>query len=183
MSRLNLAKLFTGLILVLGLHAPVYAQDSGEPRESFFERMFFGGNIGLQFGDLTYVDVSPLVGYRVTDQLAVGIGGTYIYYRYRDFYGEYKTNIYGGRVFGRYYFVEEFFGHVEYEILNLERPDDFTFNKFTRENIASFFVGGGYRQFIGDRAAIELTLLYNLTEEAYSPYQNPIIRIGIVAGF
>jgi hypothetical protein len=174
-------------LFCLGLAAaPASAQDGGDEGgggSDFWDRVFIGGNLGLQFGDLTFVDISPLVGYRVTDQLAVGIGGTYIYYRYRDFYGEFKTNIYGGRLFGRYYFIEELFGHVEYEILNLERPDDFNYNQLRRANITSIFVGGGYRQYIGERAALELMALYNLTEEPYSPYSNPIFRVGIVAGF
>ncbi|MBK9045856.1 MAG: hypothetical protein IPL74_03855 [Bacteroidetes bacterium] len=44
-------------------------------------------------------------------------------------------------------------------------------------------VGGGYAQEIGANASLVLMLLWNLTEEQYSPYQNPIIRIGINAGF
>jgi len=161
------------------------AQDTLRNRRetSFWENVFIGGSLGMQFGDLTFVDVSPLIGYHLTDQLAVGIGGTYIYYRYRDYYGEYKTNIYGGRVFGRYYFIDELFGHAEYEILNLERPDDLNYNQLRRVDISNFFVGGGYRQWLGDRTALELLLLYNLTEEAYSPYVNPIVRVGFVAGF
>jgi hypothetical protein len=180
-TRLQTAAL-AALFLTLAW-LPARSQETEAPGPSFWDRVFFGGSLGLQFGDLTFVDVSPLVGYRVTDQLSAGVGATYIYYRYRDYYGEYKTNIYGGRIFGKYYFVENLFGYTEYEILNLERPDDFQYNKFTRVNLSSFFVGGGYRQWLGDRAALELMILYNLTEEPYSPYTNPVIRLGIVAGF
>lgn len=171
------------LSFILCICNSLRAQDDASTGRPFWDRVFFGGSLGLQFGDLTYVDISPLVGYKITEQLAAGIGGTYIYYRYRDPYGEFKTNIYGGRLFGRYYFIENLFGHVEYEVLSMERPDDLNYNELTRVNIASTFVGGGYRQMLGDNAALELILLYNLTEEAYSPYTNPVIRIGLVAGF
>ena len=30
-------------------------------------RWFFGGGVGVGFGDLTYIEISPFVGYRVTD--------------------------------------------------------------------------------------------------------------------
>ena len=197
MKPLTLRFIGAALLLVFSF-SDVDAQDQGRgggngdgDRPAFWDRIFFGGNLGLQFGDLTFVDISPLIGYKLTDQLAVGIGGTYIYYRSRTQFlingqpqiFEYKTNIYGGRLFTRYYFVENLFGHAEYEILNLEVPDDFIFNKLTRTNITSFFIGGGYRQMLGGRAALELMGLYNLTEEANSPYVNPVIRIGVVAGF
>src|SRR5436190_23959647 len=70
-----------------------------ESHSDFADRLFFGGNIGLQFGTYTYVDVSPLVGYKVTEKFHTGIGATYIYYSVSGGGYDYSTNIYGGRVF------------------------------------------------------------------------------------
>src|SRR5687768_12934957 len=63
-------------------------QDSSKWR-NFVKKLTFGGNFGAQFGQVTFVDVSPLVGYRATDKLTVGIGGTYNFldFRYTDQYG------------------------------------------------------------------------------------------------
>ncbi|MBL0343175.1 MAG: hypothetical protein IPP71_21290 [Bacteroidetes bacterium] len=152
----------------------------------FKDKLFFGGNLGLQFGNLTYVDVSPLIGYKITEKLHAGIGATYIYYRYKDSFGNYETSIYGGRVFGRYYPIDNLFAHVEYEILNLDVPASVpgsNYDVLVRDNISSVLVGGGYVQPIGTNASLMLMVLFNLTEEQYSPYQNPIFRIGINAGF
>lgn len=154
---------------------------SGQDRDnsndkSFSDRVFFGGNLGLQFGTYTFIDVSPLVGYEITEKLSAGVGFTYLYYKDRIY--DYSTNIYGGRVFTRYNIIENFFAHGEYEILNLETFD--LIDK--RMNITNILVGGGYRQHIGGRTYFNLLVLWNINESAYSPYQNPIIRGGISFG-
>lgn len=153
------------------------------------ERLFFGGNLGLQFGSATYIDVSPLLGYKITEKFSAGIGATYIYYDIKEsiYYGNgYETSIYGGRVFGRYLFMENLFAHAETEVLNMEVPEIITGSsnyKLVRDNIVSVMAGGGYAQPIGERSALVMMLLWNFTENQYSPYENPIFRIGFNAGF
>lgn len=149
------------------------------PKERFIDRMFTGGNLGAQFGTITFIDVSPLLGYKITDKLAAGVGATYQYYHYKDKYYDFETNVYGGRVFGRYLFTDYLFGHVEYEYLNLEAFDF----KRRRVDVGSLLAGGGYIQRIGDHAAIVAMILYNFTESVYTPYSNPIIRVGVNIGF
>lgn len=157
-----------------------------ESRPSFGQRLVFGGNFGLQFGTQTIIDISPVIGYKITEQLIGGIGIKYLYYKTEYYINsnlyKYSTNVYGGSVFGRYYITPNLFAHSEYEVLNLEVPDDFGIG-YMRTNITSVLVGGGYSQPLGDHASIGITLLYNLTEDAYSPYQNPILRVGFGFGF
>jgi hypothetical protein len=150
---------------------------------NFRERIFWGGNLGLQFGNLTFIDVSPLVGYRFTDKISAGPGISYMYYRenFRGF-APFSTTIYGGRVFGRYHFRPNMFGHAEYEVLNLEYYSIFT-NGVERANIPSFLVGGGFRQPLGGRLFMNLLALFNLNPHPLSPYSNPVIRMGFGHGF
>lgn len=153
----------------------------------FKDRLFFGGNLGLQFGSSTYIDISPLIGYQITEKLSAGVGATYIYYNIKKsvYYGDYETSIYGGRVFGRYSFMENLFAHAETELLNMEVPEIIigTNNyKLIRDNVVSVLAGGGYAQPIGDRSALLMMLLWNFTENQYSPYENPIFRIGFNVG-
>lgn len=163
-------------------------QETEKPRSPLMDRFFFGGSLGLQFGSATYIDVSPLIGYKLTDRIHVGTGFTYIYYKYKDSYYNYsyETSIYGGRVFGRYYILENLFAHTEVEMLNMEVPAyDLSSQVYTyvRDNITSVMVGGGYAQSLGNTSALYIMVLWNLTEEQYSPYSNPIFRIGFSAGF
>ena len=146
----------------------------------FWDKVFFGGNLGLQFGTVTFIEVSPLMGYRITDKISAGFGITYQYYHYQDRTTDFQTNVYGGRVFGRYMFTDYLFGHVEYEFLNLEAFDFYPQRR--RVDVESLLAGGGYMQRIGNNSAIVAMILYNFTESNYTPYQNPILRIGVNIG-
>lgn len=160
------------------------AQDSTmlrkQPLKSdFLDKFYTGGNIGAQFGTVTFIEISPLVGYKITDRISAGIGGTYQYYEYHDTYYNLKTNVYGGRIFGRYFFTDYLFAHAEYEYLNLEA---FDFYPRRRVDVGSLMAGGGYVQRFGEHSGIVAMILYNFTESIYTPYQNPIIRIGVNFG-
>lgn len=146
--------------------------------DDYRNRIFFGGNIGAQFGTYTFFEISPLVGYRITDHFSAGIGITYNYLKIRLGKADYKTDIYGGRVFARYFVWENLFLHGEYEVLNGQW--DYYKERF---NIESILAGGGYRQMISDRAAMTLLVLWNFNQNNYSPYSNPIIRGGFTFGF
>ncbi|MCK4664291.1 MAG: hypothetical protein KAT68_15590 [Bacteroidales bacterium] len=151
------------------------------------ERIFFGGNLGLQFGTITYIDISPFVGYKIADNLESAIGITYQYYNDRRYTGNVlSTSIYGGKVFIRYIFVENIFAHAEYEILSLETkyfkvmPSANEKKRFLLNNI---LIGGGYRQKIGQKSFITFTILWNINENINSPYNNPVMRIGYIFYF
>lgn len=151
-------------------------QDGG----SILEKLYFGGNFGLQFGTITYIDVSPLVGYRITERISAGVGITYQYYHYKDKSYNFSTNVFGGRVFGRYLFTEHLLGHAEYEYLNLEAFDLYPRR---RVGVESLLAGGGYIQSFGTNSSFVALLLYNFTPSVYTPYSNPVIRVGVNFGF
>ncbi len=151
---------------------------------NFGSHLFFGGTFGLQFGSVTLIELSPLVGYKVTPKLGIGVSPTFKYYTYQyssASHAKVENNIYGGSIFARYLILENIFAHVEYEslIYNMKIPG---YPKDMRQ-FNSFLVGGGYRQQIGGNAAMNLMVLWNLNDTYDSPYTNPIIRIGFSAGF
>lgn len=172
------------LTTLIAFYSSAIAQDSTmlrkhPPKENFLDKVFVGGNMGLQFGTVTFIDVSPLVGYRINDQLSVGVGATYQYYHYKDKVYDLETNVYGGRIFGRYFFTDYLFAHGEYEYLNLEA---FDFFPRRRVDVGSLLGGVGYFQRFGRNSGLVAMILYNFTESVYTPYSNPIIRVGINIG-
>ena len=182
MKKNFLLFLFFLLAITFSNGQPTLIQrDPNDYKEKFTDRLFYGGSIGLQFGSQTFVEVAPIIGYRVTDRLGVGLGIKYSYYKITDPYLEYSTSMYGGGPFLRYFVFDGLFAHAEYEILNMEVPDYFL-QRYVRKNISSVFLGGGYRQMMGARSAIDFLILFNVNDTNDSPYENPIIRIGFGFG-
>lgn len=159
----------------------------GQPASSttkipFRDRLFFGGNVGLSFGSLTFIQIAPLVGVRLTDKLGVGLGPSYSYYSdRRDSRLKFTTETSGGRAFAQYRVHESIMLYSEYELLSMEVPD-LLYTRLERRNINSLFVGGGYLAPIGQRSAVMISVLYNVLEDSFSPYDNPVFRTGFIMG-
>jgi hypothetical protein len=185
---------------------------SSKPRnpDSFWRRVSVGGNLGFQFGTVTGITIAPEVRVRTVDQLHVGVRFIYQYFYDKNYFYDmktdeylaYKANVLGGSIYLRYYlsslfdnFVGNIFAHVEYEYLVYNRPfsqsptgtivgvDGITYVK-GKEMIEynSFFIGGGYRQPLGNRVSMEMLLLYNINDTYNSPYSNPVFRLGVGVG-
>jgi hypothetical protein len=145
------------------------------------DHIYLGGSFGLQIGTITVVELSPLVMYRITPRLFSGTGLTYIYYNDTQIQPKYSSNIYGGRILLNYTVIWNIFLHAEYELLNYQ-PYSFYPADAKRVNVNSWLVGAGFRQWIGSKSFLNLSVLWNLNETPLSPYTNPIIRIGVGFG-
>lgn len=143
------------------------------------DRLFFGGDLGLLFGTTTLIDVSPIVGIKVTENISLGGGPIFQYYSFRTTSGTFETTTYGGRGLGRYYFSQQFFAHIEYQQLSLESIDRFT-NQIRRVGVPVGLIGGGYLQEIGGNTYINLQVLFDVINDINAPYASPILRGGII---
>ena len=154
-------------------------QQSSTKKSGFqSSKLFFGGNFGLQFGDYSIIELSPLIGYRITEKLSAGIQINYNFIHISSL--KISTSIYGLSLFTNYYFSKSIFGRAEYEWLSLESKyfNPAIYNESKRFNLHNILVGGGYRQQIGERSFVTLMILWNLNDNALSPYENPIIRMS-----
>jgi hypothetical protein len=189
------------------------SQEAQETKaHNFWHRVSVGGNFGFQFGSVTGIVLSPEVKIRIVDQLYLGVGFNYEYLRFKDYYYrpstdeylDFKSNVYGGRLFARYYLSSIFdnalgniFGHIEYEYLTYSRPykscqpadgsiidpqENWYRPGKQSMDFNSIFVGGGYSQTLGGRAFLDLMILFNLNDSYLSPYTNPLFRLGFGIG-
>ena len=194
-------KLFAAVVLFL-LSFAAMAQDQSEPdslyrrrgaaetpgtKPNWMERITLGGNFGLSFGNYTYVNLSPLLGYRFTDRFTAGGGVTYIYSRVRiPGFQAYSSSIYGGRVMAQYAIIPRIAPTVEYEALNVGYLDynDVGEVVSARRWIGNPMIGATVLFPIGRKSNFGLTALYNLnytTNQIYSPYGSPwVIRMGFM---
>lgn len=215
MFMINFKLRFSLLLFVFVSTFSVFstAQESVKEKSAdFWRRVAVGGYVSFQVGNVTGIVVSPEVQVRIVDQLYGGLGLSYQYYWYKNYYLDTKPNppeylnysasVYGGRIFFRYYlrslfdnFLGNVFAHAEYEYLYYIRPYKYDRNGYILDpylnrfspgkdvvEINSIFVGGGYQQPIGGRAFIDIMILFNLNDTYNSPYSNPVFRIGFGVG-
>jgi hypothetical protein len=158
--------------------------DSTHIRDNGYKHSFFtGGNLGLQFGSVTMVDLSPQFGYYIFENMSVGAGITYQYINDHNF--SETMHVLGGRVFTRLYlpFYNSIFAHGEYEYMTYNTSVFSTIGKKEWINLSNILAGIGYRQRIYGRSAITLMVLWNFNDTPYTLYSNPVIRAGIDIGF
>lgn len=203
------------LIIMAFLVFPSLLIAQSKPQNPYLEqnqknKWIFEGIVGFQFGTITLIEASPLAGYKITPAFAAGLGATYQYSNYRDFYlnTENETlvnrtiNILGGRLFTRYYLskwlegiLNGLFAHAEYEFLTYKRNfvldangkyvDRFGYPYSKGEEnirVPGLLVGGGLNQPLGKSAYASILILYNLNETRNTPYKNPVFRIGFGFG-
>jgi hypothetical protein len=190
---MKLQFLYFVVCIFLGL-TNSFAQEEKAERPSLKDRLFFGGGLGAGFGDYTYVNVTPMIGYRVTPKLSVGLNLTYQYTTFDYYYANgrketFNGSDYGVGVFARQMLFGPIFLQAEYEYLNYAGL--YNDGSEYRSTFNSFMAGGGISQPLGGRAFVFITVLYNFSYANYNsynsirtPYDNPIVvRIGITAGF
>jgi hypothetical protein len=198
MIKKQVALVFCFLFLSITAFSQVeekVSPESGENNEKvpFSQRLVFGGDIGLSFGSITYIKLAPTIGYRLTDRSTAGLGPIYIYERqklYDQFNNYYKweTSVYGGKVYGSYTIYkgverENRFGignillHAENEVVSVEKWDDL----HSRIWIDNVLLGAGLFQPIGGRFGISIFVLFDVTQNKYSPYfmNNPIFKFSL----
>jgi len=152
------------------------AQINNADTLSFKQRLFFGGNLSLQLGSYTYVEVSPLAGIHITPFLDLGTGATYTYAR--DSYSGFTNQIYGANVFTQLQLFKPIVAHVQAELINSGVYN--LAGDFSREWFQSLLIGGGLKQQVGKKSYSFLLLLWNLNQQYNSPYQNPVIKVGFI---
>jgi hypothetical protein len=169
--------------------SPLYAQQSRNDSPPLRERLFFGGSFGLQFGSITDIQVSPVVGIWVLPRLAVAIGPDYRFYKDPNS----RTDIYGGSGYVQFVFIQDlnsliplglhlgFFLHAEDELLSLQssfwKNPPYVNDRFF---VNTVLAGGGISQHMGRRSSINLMVLWALNEPVYGIYSTPEIRVSFI---
>lgn len=149
-----------------------YSNQSGGGFDT--DRLVPGGNFALSFGNPSFVDISPRLGYMVNEKVMVGLGVTYMNFK-SSFV---NFNFYGAQIFSRIQLFENFYGNAEVDFLNV--PDLYGNLDNGRRWLVSPLIGGSYVVPFGKRGGIQATLLYNLNyQQAYSPFPSPVVwRLG-----
>jgi len=190
----SLLFLSLSLTALNGLHAQVQEIESehrsDNPDDDFTswkQRIVVGGSLSASFGDFTYIDVSPLVGYRITKKWTTGVGFTYQYskvnYDSPLLILDYKANVFGGRLYTEYDLFYGLFAHVEYEHLWYKKIyEDTNYGEYTGD-VPALYLGGGYNFMIGENSKFQVMALYDVLNTNESLYNPLVFRVGFNLGF
>jgi len=161
------------LVLSLNLKSQTFSNDYGE-------KLYLGGSFGLQFGTITNLSVDPHIGHYIFPKISLGLGFKYQYYREKHNYLEYTINIYGGRLFARYEPFERVFAQAEVEMLAYKTDMFSAVRNMETIWADGLLVGIGYKESFSSMSNdnFYIMLLYNLNHTIYTPYSNPIFRLG-----
>ncbi len=174
-------------IIIAWIGITASGQDTSGERPPLSERLFFGGSFGLQFGTITNIEASPVIGLWVLPRVAVAAGPSYQYYK-DPVDG---TSIFGGKAYLQITLIQDLnniipiginmgiFVQSEYQGLSLER----SFWSLIPEGnnriyMGTFLAGAGISQPIGRRSSMNFTVLWALTDTEYQVYDSPEIRVS-----
>jgi hypothetical protein len=144
-------------------------------------RWTFGGGIGVGFGSQSafYLQASPRVGYRLTNDLEGGVVGS-VSWQTSDYY---RSTMFGVGPFLNYYIARTFYLSANYQHYFINYKDKFYDYKMNAEEDA-LYLGGGYMQRIGNNSFMQIGLMYNvLWKENESIFSTGLVpSIGFVVG-
>ncbi|MEN0005322.1 MAG: hypothetical protein AAF798_14310 [Bacteroidota bacterium] len=168
--------------------------DLFDESKGFKHRLWYGGGFSLGFTgnsleSFFQFGITPMVGYKITENFSIGPRATllYIYYGF-DFGNRVDRNHeieWGIGAFARYKVFRNFFAHAEYELYSDVRflidgsgQGDIIPARVERGNS---FIGAGYNS--GGRIGYEIMLLYNLTLAENDPSSPILFRGGFTYKF
>jgi hypothetical protein len=149
------------------------------------KRFFFGGGVGASFGDVDYIEVAPLVGFKVLPRFDLGLQP---FYRWIDD-GRYSPSVttsdYGATLFARVRVIAGFFVEGDYQFTSYEYPN--AGGGTTRDTYNAFLAGGGYAIPLGGHVGFYVSALYDFSYDGNDinrPYDSPVrVQVGVAVGF
>ena len=145
-------------------------------------KVYYGGTVGLSFGDYFRISLEPYVAYKVTPKFSLGGKVRYEYIEDKRYSEKLTSSNYGGSVFTRYRLIPQIYAHGEfaymsykYQTSNLESQ---------REWIPFLLLGGGLVQRAGARTAMYVEVLWDVLQDDNSPYDSstPFVGVGVGVG-
>lgn len=143
---------------------------SSTSSDDFWEKVQFGGGIGLSFGSgYTDIALSPSAIYNFNQYVALGVGLQYKYLKQRDYYA---SHLYGGSAIALFNPIPEIQLSAELEQLRVSVDLDGSNSNSKDYWNTGLFLGAGYRSgytTIGARYNI-LTDKNNIYGSAFMPF-------------
>jgi len=185
------------LFLTICVQTSLFSQQEEPVAGQGFDRskLFAGGNFGLNFGNVTIINISPQLGYRFNRYLAAGVGVNAQYSSFKTInaydgstYSRESYGVGGLNIFGRFYPIEQVILQLQPEanyvwgkVRYYDPREDF---KLDGKVVPSLLVGGGAAIPMGGAGAFIIMAQYDVLQSDRTPYGNKIFfNFGYNFGF
>ncbi len=138
------------------------AKKSATDSSKILSRFVFGGDFNLAFGTVTAVQLSPTVGFYMTNWSLAGAYVSYEYYKSKAL--NFSDSRYGAGVLAELYPIEWLVLHGEN---GLTRVYDYQNYKYLWTY--DVFAGAGFRQKFGKKSMINYLFLFNINKNPFFP--------------
>lgn len=177
---MNISSPFTTKIIVFLVFScftfiSVNAQDDiAKQKSAFWQKVRFGGGIGLSTGNKTFsATLAPSAIYQFDDTFALGIGLSGSYFSRKNVL---KSTIIGGSLIGLYNPINEIQLSGEFEQNNVSRNFDNSAIKDDNYWSPALFIGAGYRA-RNVTIGVKYDLLYDEDKSIYASSWAPFVRV------
>lgn len=152
------------------------------------KRVFVGGELGATFGDYTQINISPMIGYRFSEEISSGLQFIYNHswqYINKDQVNQttLQSNTYGGNMFLQYNPVSSFYLKGEFEY---DSYSNYTTTQGTNvtQAVPFIFLGAGYSTPISKIATFNAGIKVDVLNNENSPYEDftPFFYVGAGVG-
>lgn len=178
--------LFLSAFVLVLLQESAYSQALLEDSAQQESHVFYGGQIGLTFGDYFRVSIEPLIGYRLTQRLSFGGKARYEYVNDSRYSEDIIAHNYGGSIFSNLFLFKGLYAHAEFSYMSYQYQTEIRGEEYKteREWVPFVLLGGGYAHQISRSAYIFIEALWDVVQDDNSPYAagEPFISVGVMAG-
>ncbi len=142
-------------------------------------KYIFGGGFGLQFGSVTSISISPMIGYKVKPNWFIAFQPSYTYYKESKSYApDNSISIWGFSVLSRIFVYRGVFLHTSYEKYIWEDING------VQQAPNSVILGGGYCHYVNHKVGFTFMVGYDVLQEPNSYHKKTLIyQVGITTGF
>jgi hypothetical protein len=164
--KLKIVGLF---ILLFSISSILHAQKAKKKEYIFKDHLWYGinvGGIGIG-GNVFSIGLAPMGGYKVNDDLALGLITKLDYqYQWQQYGDNYHFFNYGGGVLAKYLlFNSKYFAQIEYDLMSYS-VWDFQQQAQVRRLLPFYYIGGGVSYPGNNNWSSEIVILFNLNQES-----------------
>jgi hypothetical protein len=136
-------------------------------KQPFRERLQLGGNVSGSLGTYTFLQLNPMLGVKTTSWWTNGVGFNFMFGKRANF----SNSSYGPSIWSRATIKQTFLLQTQLEQLTINyRVNN---QEALKTTLPIWFIGGGIQ-----KNGFSVLVLFNVLPNPYSPYVNPVIRVG-----